>query len=326
MKFLIQRSVVINLLLGLLLLITQPILARSNVSWRVWVAQLRHEAIAQGINPQLFDYIFSEMQPSQKHIHYDRSQPETRLTYYKYRNTRGNQYRIILGRKEYSKHKQLIDTIGAQYGVDPCFIVTIWGMESSFGRFVGNFDVIRSLATLAYDSRRSEFFRKELLLALRMVNDGHITLEDFKGEWAGASGQAQFLPSSWYKYAVDYNLDGRKDIWRTYSDIFASIANYLRENGWQYKQPVLAKVTLPAHFGRYLLGLDNIRTIREWQYLGVRIKPGQPIPDENLPASIIQLYGGPPMMIFNNFRVLLSWNYSLFYAGTVNYVANKICS
>jgi membrane-bound lytic murein transglycosylase B len=325
MKFLIQRIVTITLLLGLVL-ITQPVLAKPGVSWRDWVAQLRLEAVAEGIKPQLFDYIFSEMQPSEKHIRYDRSQPETRLTYYQYRDTRGNQYRITSGRKEYSKHKQLIDTIGFQYGVDPCLIVTIWGMESNFGRVVGDFDVIRSLATLAYDSRRSEFFHKELLLALHMVNEGHIALEDFKGEWAGANGQAQFLPSSWYKYAVDYNLDGNRDIWRTYSDIFASIANYLRENGWQYKQPVLIEVTLPAHFSNYLLDLDNIKTIREWLYLGVQIKSGQAIPDENLPASIIQLYGGPPMMIFNNFRVLLSWNYSLFYAATVNYVTNEICS
>jgi len=325
MKFLIQRIVDINLLLGLLLII-HPVLASSSVSWSNWVAQLRHEAIAEGINPQLFDYIFSEMQPNEKNIYHYRNQPETRLTYYKYRDTRGNKSRIKLGRIEYQKHKQLINTIGAQYGVDPCFIVTLWGMESSFGRVVGDFDVIRSLATLAYGSKRSKFFRKELLIALHMVNDGHIALEDFKGEWAGASGQTQFLPSSWYKYAIDYNLDGRKDIWRTYSDVFASIANYLRENGWQYKQPVLVKITLPVYFNRNLFGLNTVKTVREWRHLGVQIKPGQPIPDENLPASIIRPYGGPAMMIFNNFRVLLRWNYSLYFAGTVNYVANKICS
>lgn len=325
MKFLIQRTVIINLLLGLVLTI-QPSIAKPGISWRAWVAQLRHEAIAEGINPQLFDYIFSEMQPSKKIIYYDRNQPETRLTYYQYRDTRGDQSRIKLGRTEYQKHKQLIDEIGAQYGVDPCFIVTLWGMESNYGRVLGDFVVIRSLATLAYDSRRSKFFRRELLLALHMVNDGHITFEDFKGEWAGASGQTQFLPSSWYKYAIDYDLDGRKDIWRTYSDIFASIANYLRKNGWRYRQPVLVKIVLPVHFNRYLLGLRNAKKVREWLHLGIQIKPGQPIPDENLHASIIRPYGGPAMMIFNNFRVLLRWNYSLFFAGTVNYVANKICS
>ena len=294
-------------------------------AWQAWVQIFREEAITSGIRPGLFDYIFKDMQPSAKHIRLDRSQPETRLTYYKYRNTRGDLYRIKLGQKEYRRYVTLLNAVGAQYRVSPCFIVSLWGLESSYGRFMGNFDVIRSLSTLAYDGRRSDFFRKELLLALHMVNDGHIALKDFKGEWAGASGQSQFLPSSWHRYAVDYNLDGRKDIWKTHADIFASIANYLLQNGWQQGEPVFIEVILPQGFDTALLGYDHEKTVQEWRSLGIRIKSGQPIVDDRLIASMITPYGGPTMMVFNNFRVLLKWNYSSFYAGTVDYVAKNIC-
>ena len=316
-----KRIMTIGLFISLLLC-GSPVFARNNSSWKTWVRNLRKEAIADGIRPQLFDQVFYGMTPSSKHIRLDRTQPETRLTYYKYRNTRADKYRITIGRIKYKKHKQLLHEIGQRYGVSPCFIVALWGLESSYGHFVGNFDVIRSLATLAYDGRRSAFFHKELLLALHMLNDGHIRRADFKGEWAGASGQAQFLPSSWYKYAVDYNRDGFKDIWKTYADIFASIANYLVQNGWATNEPVLTPVILPANFNKRLLGLNHNKTVREWQNLGVQIKH-----DINpyLYASIIHPYGGPVFMIFNNYKVLLEWNYSLFYAATVNYTANNIC-
>ena len=325
MKTKLSKYLLLISLLLISLFCCNPAFCRQ--SWSSWVKELRQEAIADGIRPQLFDSVFHNMQPSRKHIHLDRTQPERRLTYYKYRNTRGDAYRIRLGRKYYRKHRDLINRIGQQYGVDPCIIVALWGLESSYGHYMGNFNVIRSLATLSYDSRRSAFFRKELLLALHMLNDGVIEYHEFKGEWAGASGQPQFLPSSWYKYAVDHNYDGLKDIWKTYPDIFASIANYLSTNGWQSHQPIAIPVTLPRHFDRSLMGLKKQqRTVQQWFSLGVRPKSTAILPNNyNLYASLVQPYGGPVFMAFNNYRTLLSWNYSLFYAGTVNYVAQKIC-
>ncbi len=320
MKDFTKRIIAIALFLGIFFI--APVYGRSHISWRAWVKELRIEAIADGIRPQLFDAIFKNLTPSPKHIHLDRTQPEKRMTYYEYRNTRASQNRIRRGRNNYKQHKQLLDKIGRDYGVNPCFIVALWGLESSYGNYMGDFDVIRSLATLAYDSRRSAFFRNELLLALHMLNDGHVTRADFIGEWAGASGQSQFLPSSWYRYAVDYDGDGFKDIWKSYPDIFASIANYLRQNGWQAKQPVLTEVTLPVNFAKDLLGLDHNKTVQEWRYLGVRVS-SRINPD--LYASIIKPYGGPVFMVFNNYKVLLKWNYSLFYAATVNYTAKGIC-
>lgn len=323
MKFLKK---LIGITFATLLIISSLAYARTNQpNWHKWLKELRQEAIADGMNPNLFDKIFHNMKPNKRLLRLDRTQPETRLTYYKYRNTRGDAYRIKLGHREYKRHKKLLKQIGRQYGVDPCIIVAIWGLESSYGRYMGNFNVIRSLTTLAYDSRRSVFFRKELLLALRMVNEGHVDVENFKGEWAGASGQSQFLPSSWYKYAVDYDLDGRKDIWQTHGDIFASIANYLRSNNWQTNQPRKIEVILPSNFNSNLIGLTHTKTIQEWHHLGIQIKIGQQWPNKNLNASIIYPYGGPYFMVFNNFKTLLSWNYSTYYAGTVDYVARKIC-
>jgi membrane-bound lytic murein transglycosylase B len=304
---------------------TSSAFAYNNARWRAWLNDLRTDAIAEGIDLYLFDQIFHDMTPSPKHLHFDRTQPEHRLTYYEYRNTRANQNRIRTGRKMYQRHKFLLNEIGSRYGVNPCIIVSLWGLETAYGNYMGDFNVIRSLATLAYDSRRSAFFRKELLLALHMVNDGHVDLKNFIGEWAGASGQSQFLPSSWYKYAVDYDGDGRKDIWQTYPDIFASIANYLYQNGWEHGQPVLVEVILPDNFDDQLMGYEHKKTVAEWERMGVKIKDGQLQPRIDALASIIHPYGGPTWMVFNNFLVLLTWNYSRYYAGTVNYLAMNVC-
>jgi len=297
----------------------------NQVSWHTWVQQLRQEAIAEGISPALFDQLFDHMTPQKRVRHFARTQPEKRLTFLKYRRTRADRARIALGRREFKRNRTLLEQIGNQYGVDPCFIVAFWDIESSCGRFMGGFSVVRSLATLAYSSHRKAFFRKELFYALHMLNEGHVRLKDFKGEWAGGTGQPQFLPSSWHRYAVDYNHDGKKDIWKTRSDVFASIANYVSSNGWQANQPWAIEVTLPYHFDKSLMGYKTEKTVQEWLHLGVQPNKNVSHLDGNLPASIIEPYGGPTFMIFNNFRVIMRWNRSTYYAGTVGYLADKIC-
>lgn len=300
-------------------------IAKSKPTFNEFIKQIKAEAIARGIRPEIVDEAFKGIKaPNRKVLHLDRTQPEKRLTYLKYRNTRADRYRIILGRREYKKHHKILDKIGNEYGVSPCFILSLWGLESSYGRFMGSFPVIKSLATLAYDNRRSDFFRKQLFLALEILNGGHVTMEKFKGEWAGASGHPQFLPSSWHNFAVDYDHDGRKDIWTTLPDVFASIANYLVENGWQRGQPWAMQVKLPKHFNEDLLTREVTKTVHEWEKMGV--KPvDRPFPNPNTPASIVYPYGGPAMMIFNNFKVFMRWNRSIYYAGTVGYMAEEIC-
>ena len=313
----------LSVVVGLMLLHS---VSWAGNAWQSWVADVRQEALAQGISAALFDRIFAEIgEPSRRVKNLARSQPEHRLTYSRYLKTRADNYRITLGRKYYKKYQGLLERIGHEYGVDPCFIVSFWVMESSYGSYMGNFPVIKSLATLAYDSKRPEFFRKQLFIALKIVNDGHVSLDKFKGEWAGASGQPQFLPSSWVKFAVDYDGDGRKDIWDSKPDVFASIANYMKQNGWQYHEPWAIYVTLPTNFNEALEGKKTTKLVSEWTKLGVRTTHGEPLPFPHLKASIIKPFGGPVFLAYPNYKMILRYNNSIYYAGAIGYMADKIC-
>ena len=318
-----MKNGVAALSLTILFFFAQDLAART--SWSQWVSEVRKEAIDQGISPQVFDRAFKNIRPSRRVKNYSRSQPEKRLTYYKYRKTRVSKYRISLGKKKFKQNYPLLEKIASEYGVDPCFIVSFWGMETSYGNYMGNFPVIKSLATLAYDSRRKAFFRKQLFYALHIVNDGHVSLYDYKGEWAGASGQPQFLPSSWYKYAVDYDRDGRKDIWKTKSDVFASIANYMKQHGWKTGEPWAIKVKLPRNFDMSQEGKRIVKPVKEWNAMGVRTESGKPLPYQNLTASIIKPYGGPVFLAFPNYKMILRYNNSIYYAGAIGYLADRIC-
>ena len=299
----------------------------GSQNWNRWVAEVRQEALDQGISPVIFDEAFANIhEPSRRVKGLSRSQPEHRLTYTKYRNSRVDNYRIVIGRKYYKKNKALVDQVAANYGVESCFIMSFWGMETSYGNYMGNFPVIKSLATLAYDSKRQKFFRKQLFYALHILNQGHVSLDRFKGEWAGASGQPQFLPSSFMKFAVDYDGDGRKDIWDSKPDVFASIANYMKQNGWHENQPWAIKVKLPKGFDKEKLeGKSVKKSVREWNAMGVRTTDGKPLPYQDMEASIIQPYGGPVFLAFPNYRMILRYNNSIYYAGAIGYLADKIC-
>ncbi|MFT4059808.1 MAG: lytic murein transglycosylase [Legionella sp.] len=309
---------------GVLGLMQHVAFAQDN--WNQWVANVRSEALSQGISPEIFDNAFRDIrEPSHQIKGLLRSQPEHRLTFMKYRSTRVDNYRIAIGRKEFKKNQAVLGDISKKYGVNPCFIVSFWGMETSYGTYMGNFPVIKALATLAYDSNRKEFFRKELFIALRILNEGHVSLADFKGEWAGASGQPQFLPSSWVRYAVDYDGDNRRDIWKSKPDVFASIANYMKQNGWQDGEPWAIQVKLPAKFDMTLEGKNTVKPVSEWSALGVRTEEGKELPYQNLQASIVQPYGGPTFMTFPNYKMILHYNNSIYYAGAIGYLADKIC-
>lgn len=310
-----------------LMLFNQAIFAAApKQPWNEWVAGVREEALQQGIPSKLFDDAFAGVnEPSRQIKGLMRSQPEHRLSFIKYRNTRVDNYRIAIGRKQYQKNKVLLDEIGQKYGVNPCFIVSFWGLETSYGTYMGNFPVVKALATMAYDSTRKDVFRKELFLALRILHEGHVSMDNFKGEWAGASGQPQFLPSSWVKFAVDYDGDGRKDIWESKPDVFASIANYMKHNGWKAGEPWAIQVKLPAKFDMAMEGKSTIKPVSEWNALGVRTESGEPLPFQELQASVVQPYGGPTFLAFPNYRMILRYNNSIYYAGAIGYLADKIC-
>ncbi len=321
MKGILARSVV-----ALMMFFSLIASASVEDSWQAWVQGFRAEALQDGIKPDVFETVFRSIPgPNPTVLKFYNTQPERRLTFLEYRQTRANSQRIQAGRTEYQKNKSLLNSINQHYGVNSCVIVALWGLETEYGHFMGKFSVPNSLATLAYASKRKEFFRHQLLLALHMIQDKEVNLNEFKGEWAGASGYPQFLPSSWLKYAVDYSGSGRKNIWTNLPDGLASIANYLAKNGWRSGEPWAVEVMLPQNFDETLLGKTTVKPISAWQNLGVVVKEA-PWPASDLAASIIQPGSeGPYLMIFNNFRVLQSWNDSNYYVSTVGYLADRIC-
>ena len=295
-------------------------------STNLWLIELKQEALAEGISAEIFDQMLANWKPRVAVVKLDRNQPEKRITFEKYRKTRANKSRVIYGHRAWKKQGHKIAAIAKDYKVDPCIVASIWGIETSYGNYMGKFPVIESLATLAYDGRRADFFRKELLLALHIVNDGHVSPNKFVGEWAGGSGHPQFLPSSWVEYAKDHDQDGKKDIWTNLEDVFASISNYIYQNGWQLGQPIAVVVELDKSVDKGLLGFSNSHKLAFWQKVGVRAKNGGALPYSNDKLALIQLEGGPLILAYPNFRVIMRYNYSVYYAGTVTYLADKICN
>ncbi|MGE3919325.1 MAG: lytic transglycosylase domain-containing protein [Gammaproteobacteria bacterium] len=314
-------------LIFLVVFSTKSFAAGNNLSWNTWLQNLRTEAISQGIQPELFDAVFFQMTPDPSVLSFNKHQPEKRLTFMQYRKTRIDPFRIKLGRSKYERYQDLLQSIGYSYGVDPCFITALWGMETSYGNYLGHFSVPRSLATLAYATSRADYFHNELLIALHILSEGHVSLDKFKGEWAGASGQPQFMPSSWQKYAVDYDGDGHKNIWTSYSDAFASIANYLKMNGWHQNQPWGLEVQVPATVSEDMMVLDHQMPISKWLQMGVRPTDESKLPaNYSMLASVIRPTGGPTFMVFNNFKVIMKYNNSIFYAASIGYLADNICN
>jgi membrane-bound lytic murein transglycosylase B len=302
-------------------------MAYANPAWDKWISELKQQAVSEGINSDVFDEAFATISaPDTKVQHLNNHQPEHRLTYDEYKESRVDSYKIMIGRREYQKNIASLESVSRDFNVNACYIAALWGMETSYGRYTGKFPVIKSLATLAYQSSRKTHFRKELMYALHMLNQHQVSLDQFKGEWAGATGQPQFLPSSWFQYAVDYDDCGRKDIWTSYTDVFASISNYMVKNNWRNDEPVMVEVELPDDFDLGLIGKTITKPVKEWNELGVSTSRGGKLPFPELSASVIQPDGGETFLIYPNFKVLLTYNNSIYYAGTVDYLAHAICS
>ena len=235
--------------------LAQPALA-DTPPFGVWLDGLRQDALEQGVAAATLDTALTGLEPIARVIELDRRQPEGRFTFQQYNQRVLSPTRIERGRELYREHKDLLDRVARDYGVQAPVIVAIWGIESTYGTYHGEFPVIGALATLAYDGRRATFFRRELLRALKIIDHGDITAERMTGSWAGAMGQNQFMPSSYDAYAVDYDRDGRRDIWTSLPDVFASIANYLAKAGWNDRHTWGRKVRLPSTIDGDLEGLS----------------------------------------------------------------------
>ena len=303
-----------------------PFSALAAQDFDLWLQNLRTEAYKQGISQKTVDAALGSIRPIPRVVELDRKQPEGRLTFAQYKTRVISKDRIAKGRRLYREHKALLDRVSAQYGVQPQYIVALWGIETSYGGNTGGFAVIPALATLAYDGRRSAFFRKELINALKIIDAGHIQSHKMKGSWAGAMGQNQFMPSSFNAYAVDGNHDGRRDIWGSLPDVFASTANYLAKSGWRDGERWGRRVALPAGFSKNLEGLKIQKSVNQWARLGVTLPGGRALPQANIQASIVAPDGlsGPIYMVYNNYRTIMRWNKSTYFATSVGLLADSI--
>jgi len=310
----------------LFLLLLSPLVSAQSQSFDTWLNALRMEARQLGISDATLDAALTGVKPLPRIIELDRSQPEFTQTFSKYIETRVTSGRIAKGKALLKKYASLLNQIHSQFGVQPQYLVSFWALESNYGGYTGGYPVIESLVTLAYDPRRSDLFRRELLIALRIIDEGHITTDQMSGSWAGAMGQLQFLPSVFEQYGIDADNDGRIDIWNSLPDIFASAANFLSRSGWEDDERWGREVTVPENFDYSLTGLHRTNTVNEWAAIGITTADGSPLPESAMDGSLILPAGvhGPGFLVYKNFRTAMLWNQSIFYALSVGHLADRI--
>jgi membrane-bound lytic murein transglycosylase B len=300
--------------------------AAAESDFYQFLAAVRRDAAAQGVRAATAEVALRGAQFLPHVIELDRKQPEQVLTFSEYLDKVVTPQRKEDARRELAANRILLDAIWRRFGVEPPIIVALWGLESDFGKITGNYSVISALATLAFDGRRSSYFRSELIAALRILDQGHIRVEDMTGSWAGAMGQCQFMPSSFLSYAVDYDGDGRRDIWNDRADVLASIANYIGRLGWRGGESWGREVVVPPGFDPRFTGLELKRPPGEWGRLGVRSIDAGPLSGRESEASLVMPDGanGPALLVYENFRVIMRWNKSTYFAASVGYLADSM--
>jgi membrane-bound lytic murein transglycosylase B len=237
-----------------------------------------------------------------------------------------NDQRVARGQQMLAEYRPLLNKVSAAYGVQPQYIVALWGVETDYGRYTGGYPVIDALATLAYGGERQDMFRKELIDALKILDEKDIAAEAMTGSWAGAMGQCQFMPSTFLGFAVDFDGSGRRDIWTDQADIFASIANYLASLHWNAGQSWGWEVRLPAGFDENFIGLKVHKPAAAWQALGVRNLDGGGLAAADVPLSVVAPDGpsGPGYLVYPNYQAIMKWNRSTYFATTVGLLADRI--
>jgi peptidoglycan lytic transglycosylase B len=303
-----------------------------------WLDGVRAEALQRGIKPEIVAEALTGIKPVRRIIEHDRNQPEFKLTLARYQKRVITPRNIAIGQKKAVRYRDLLGKVARKYGVQPRFILAIWAIETRYGAIEANVPLIPSLATLAFDARRSKYFRAQIFAALEMVNRGYIDLKGLLGSWAGAMGQPQFMPSSYMAFAQDFDGDGRRDIWNNEGDVFASIANYLAKNGWRSDMTWGREVRVPA---RVIAGLGKPdrraapgcrattyprKRLSEWQKLGVRRINGADLPRRDLLAALILPDGkqGGAFLVYRNYAAIMAYNCAHLYAVTVGTLADRI--
>ena len=306
-------------------------------AFETWLEGARQEALNRGISEATVAKALDGLEPLPVVVERDRSQAETVLTVEQYVQRRITPRFVRTANERAAAERATLKQVGARYGVQPRFLVAVWGMESNFGRFSGVRPVVQALATLAWEGRRGAFFTNELMDALTIVDRGDIALPVMKGSWAGAMGQTQFMPSSYLKHAEDFDGDGDRDIWRSTPDVLASIANYLKAYGWNADETWGREVRLPSGRADAIVEKVGLRTtgcraaremterqpLKAWQTLGVRTASGGALPRADLQASLFRA-GRKAYLVYGNYEALLGYNCAHAYALSVGLLSDRL--
>lgn len=298
-----------------------------QLSFSEWRDLLRSDAMAAGVSPEVFDRAFAGITPNPSVIKADSSQPEFSRPVWEYIEGAVSAQRVSQGRTLLAKERITLDKIEQRYQVNRETLVAIWGMESNFGGNIGNFNVVRSLATLAYEGRRQVFWRTQLLAVLQILQHGDVSPEKLVGSWAGAMGQTQFMPTTYNEHAVDFDGDGKRDIWYSSADALGSAAHYLQQSGWTFDQPWGIEVRLPTGFDYAHATPEVNHTVSQWQTLGVRPAfASAPTISADTTATLVLPAGhrGPAFLVFSNFRSILRYNNSTSYALAIGLLSDAL--
>lgn len=287
---------------------------------------LAKRAATEGFSSYITQTVIDTISPIERVIVLDKEQPEFTQTFQQYIKARVTAYHIRVGKEKLQQHKTLFDSLEKKYGVPRQYLVSFWGLETVFGKHKGKMSVLNSLATLACDQRRSEFFTLELLNLFTLIETKQVSVEQLKGSWAGAMGHMQFMPTAYLKYAVDGDNDGKVDVWESEVDALTTAANYLNKIGWQPKERWGREVKLPDNFAFDKVAFDQYYPLNYFQQLGVKKTNNQPLPAYDIQAELYLPSGhqGPAFLLYPNFNVIMTWNLSKSYALSVGILANKL--
>jgi len=303
-----------------------PVALMTEAEFATCINSLTVKATLAGISGKTISTSLANAHFIPRVIELDRQQPEFTTSFADYFNRRVTDQRVEQGKALLIKHRALLDRVSKQYGVPAPYLLAFWGLETNYGSFLGNMSAVDTLSTLACDQRRSDFFTSELLSALRILDEGGVTSDKLTGSWAGAMGNFQFIPSTFLKYAVDYDGDNKRDLWNSTPDAMASAAHFLQGLGWQSSGRWGREVKLPKDFPFLEAGLKNSRPLSEWRKLGVTSADNTPLSNADMNASLLVPSGhqGPAFLVYENFNAIMRWNRSEFYALAVGNLADRI--